>query len=269
MMARYRFLMVMMVLATALTLGLSSIGAQAGLPGAVTLVTPANNVSVNLSRPIFAWTIASGATDYRLQIFDANWVQLRYQVYTPLQAGCGNGRCSVISPIGLTNGQSYRWKVYAKNATGTTQTTARMVTIALGDPKAAEMLTLVNQARCAAGRVPLRLETNLTHAARLHSARMVLHNFFAHDDPYSTLDPFERMRGLGYNYTYAGENIAAGNSTVSATFTQWWNSTGHRNNMMNTNHREMGLGYWQGGGYGHYWTMTLGTRSGATGGICP
>ena len=38
---------------------------------------------------------------------------------------------------------------------------------------------------------------------------------------------------------------------------QWMNSDGHCSNIMNDNFDEVGIGYVQGGQYGHTWTMVL------------
>ena len=51
------------------------------------------------------------------------------------------------------------------------------------------------------------------------------------------------MTKHGYTYnTYRGENIAAGNASASATFTQWRNSPTHNTNMLNANFRAIGIG---------------------------
>jgi hypothetical protein len=268
-MVRYRFGIILALFSALLIVGLSSVSAQTAPPAAPTLFSPGNNVTTTFSRPIFAWTMASGATGYQFRIFNASWTLIVDQAVTPLQAGCGAGRCSIMSPIWVTSGQQYHWRVISKNSAGWTFSTINTLNVSVNDPRPAEMLALVNQRRCQAGRVPLALNATLTHAARLHSARMAIHNFFDHTDPYSGLTPFQRMQNFGYSYTYASENIAYGSSTVSATFNQWWNSTGHRNNMMNANFREMGLGYRAGGRYGHYWTMKLGRTSSSATGVCP
>jgi len=62
-----------------------------------------------------------------------------------------------------------------------------------------------------------------------------------------------------------GENIAAGNSTASATFTQWKNSSGHNANMLGANYTVMGIGRATGGGqYGVYWTNVFGGQDDGT-----
>ena len=72
--------------------------------------------------------------------------------------------------------------------------------------------------------------------------------------------PFDRMKAAGYSFSYAGENIAAGNSTVAATMTQWLTSAGHCANIMNKNFTEIGFGYDNSAtsSYKHYWVQNFG-----------
>jgi uncharacterized protein YkwD len=264
-----RNLFLLVLLAVFFSLSLHTAPAQArALPGAFSLSSPAAGAIVANARPTFRWTISRGATNYRLQLLNSASQLVVNQLYTPAQAACANGTCQAAPPNNLPNG-AYRWRVVALNASGRIATAYRNVTVRVVT-RAQQMLTLVNQKRCAAGLTPLALNATLNSVAQSHSTRMRDLNFWSHDDPYSGLDPFERMRAAGYNYWAAAENIAIGRSTVQGTFDDWWNSRqGHKENMMNRNMREMGLGYAAGGSYGHYWTMTLGNRSGATGGRCP
>jgi uncharacterized protein YkwD len=130
-------------------------------------------------------------------------------------------------------------------------------------------------------RAPLKQVSNLHNSADGHSEEMARDDFFAHCDLDTGLSPFQRMQNAGYQYSYAGENIAAGNSTASATMNQWMNSSGHRSNILSTNFREIGVGYEYsndgqvdrrdqdgncvqdatGGPYYYYWTQNFGERS--------
>ncbi|HYO54037.1 CAP domain-containing protein [Archangium sp.] len=131
-----------------------------------------------------------------------------------------------------------------------------------------QVLTLVNQRRAAGATcggvykppVPaLGLDTRLRCAARKHSKDMGLNNFFSHTGLNGST-PWQRITSAGYTYSYAGENIAAGNSTPSAVVTSWMNSTGHCNNIMSPNFKHLGVGYYYRAGstYGHYWTQDFG-----------
>ena len=98
----------------------------------------------------------------------------------------------------------------------------------------------------------------LQQAASGHSTEMAKNNHFSHD----SLDGktfSQRLTDAGYNYNAAGENIAAGDSTVEQVVNHWLNSPGHCVNMLNRNYRDIGVACASSNaGYGHYWTMDLG-----------
>ncbi|HET6582420.1 MAG TPA: CAP domain-containing protein [Nannocystaceae bacterium] len=104
---------------------------------------------------------------------------------------------------------------------------------------------------------PLTMNPALRCAARKQSKQMVENDFFDHTTPWGE-GPGDRIAGAGYNGFTWGENIAAGNSTAAATMDQWMNSDGHCGNIMNPDFEDIGVGYYPGGGYGHYWTQTFG-----------
>ncbi len=149
-----------------------------------------------------------------------------------------------------------------------------------------QVMELVNQQRWdyASGHLPpLKRQALLDTSAEGHSSRMATYNFFAHCDPDTGTMPWDRMTAAGYNWNSAGENIAAGQSTPAAVMTAWMNSTGHRENILSTSNRELGIGYvYDGADYGnvrgdangdctpdtfnlgpyfHYWTQNFGRRN--------
>lgn len=107
-----------------------------------------------------------------------------------------------------------------------------------------QVLQLVNQERWADGqRPPLKGQTQLAAAAELHSVNMGTRNFFGHCDLDTATLPGTRMTAAGYIWNAAGENIAAGYTDPAAVMAGWMASTGHRNNILNTGYRELGVGY--------------------------
>ena len=127
----------------------------------------------------------------------------------------------------------------------------------------ADLLVAVNNARKVARKcgttsypaVPaLTANAKLDTSSQVHAANMASKNFFSH----TGLDG--KMKAAGYSFSYAGENIAAGNSTVTATMTQWLNSAGHCANIMNKNFTQIGFGYDYGAAstYKHYWVQNFG-----------
>ena len=105
----------------------------------------------------------------------------------------------------------------------------------------------------------LKLSRDLGAAAVHHSQEMAEKNFFKHNlkDGVSWQENIKRH---GYRGSPIGENIAAGYESASKTFTQWKNSPGHRDNMLNTKFKVIGIGraFDRSSKYGWYWTTTFG-----------
>ncbi|MDR3597535.1 CAP domain-containing protein [Clostridium sp.] len=110
-----------------------------------------------------------------------------------------------------------------------------------------QILQLMNQKRVEAGLKPLTLDNTLIEVARYKSDDMIQNNFFDHTNPDGTKWT-NWLQALGYNYTTAGENIAYNNYDAVQLFTQWWNSPGHRANMMNASYTKVGIGVIYGSG---------------------
>lgn len=134
----------------------------------------------------------------------------------------------------------------------------------------ARVVELVNEARAANGNLPpLRRIPALSKSARYHATDLGTDNYFNHDSYdrsggalQRVCGAFERMRRW-YSYNAAGENIAAGYGTPEEVMAGWMRSEGHRENILDPNFREIGVGYYQGAGdYGVYWVQNLGARSG-------
>ena len=139
----------------------------------------------------------------------------------------------------------------------------------------AQAVYLTNQERARAGLLPLKAAPSLMAAALGHSQDMAEHDFFDHDSSDGgTL--VNRLIANNYlNWTAGAENIAAGFDTAEAVVNAWMNSAGHRNNILNPDLREIGVGYFYqpddqpnvrlpddslGGPYFYYWTQDFGSR---------
>ena len=152
-----------------------------------------------------------------------------------------------------------------------------------GDP-IVDLVTLVNQERWVNGQLPpLKHVAQLDQASNTHSTNMAQRDFFMHCDPDNGDLPWDRMADTDYTgYSYAAENIAAGQSTPAAALSDWMESAGHRANILSLNVWEIGGGYhFQSadqnnvrfdsngdcvpdradlGPYRHYWTNGFGRR---------
>ena len=126
------------------------------------------------------------------------------------------------------------------------------------------VLELTNEERAKAGLDPLELNSELANAAESHSDSMAEDDFFSHTgaDGYSVGD---RVQSNGYQYSTVGENIAAGYTTAEDVVQAWMDSPGHRDNILNADYTEIGIGYeflendTGAIDYNHYWTQVFGT----------
>jgi uncharacterized protein YkwD len=123
---------------------------------------------------------------------------------------------------------------------------------------AQQMLSLVNAERRKAGCTAVRLDARLTTAAAKHSADMAANNYFSHTSR-NGASFVTRTKAAGYP-TPRSENIAAGNATAQATFTQWMNSPGHRKNILDCTAKDMGVAVATNprSTYRSYWTQDFG-----------
>lgn len=132
----------------------------------------------------------------------------------------------------------------------------------------ASLLQQINAARatartCASDAEPataaLVWNDRLFSAAARHSDDMARQNYFSH----TGLDgrtPAQRVSAEGYSWKTVGENIAAGQQTVSAVMAAWLSSPGHCLNIMRADYTEVGVACVvapSGSTYSRYWTMEL------------
>ncbi|MDD5469654.1 MAG: CAP domain-containing protein [Candidatus Peribacteraceae bacterium] len=138
----------------------------------------------------------------------------------------------------------------------------------IGTRTKTELLTQINAERARHGIAPLALNPILTQAAELHAADMWKRRYFSHITPEGRTY-VDRMRAAGYftppascscearctcePYFSLGENIAQGQLTVEQVMSDWLNSPPHRENMLNPNFTDIGIGL-----FGTIWVETFG-----------
>ena len=110
-------------------------------------------------------------------------------------------------------------------------------------PEAQAVVDLINAQRVLAGCDPLQVNVKLVAAAQGHSEDMALNDFFSHTGSNGS-SAGQRIAAQGYSYSTWGENIAAGYTTAASAVNGWMNSEGHRNNILNCNFKETGVGYY-------------------------
>ncbi len=104
-----------------------------------------------------------------------------------------------------------------------------------------EIASLSNQYRTNSGLGALALNSQLVGSAQAKAEHMATNNYFAHDSP-DGRSPWDFIIAGGYSYSAAGENLALSNQSASAVVTGWYNSPGHKANMMSANFTEVGYG---------------------------
>ncbi len=126
----------------------------------------------------------------------------------------------------------------------------------------ARVLAQINQYRARNDLPPLRADQRLARAALAHARDMADNDFFAHEGSDRT-DSGMRARRAGYDWRAVGENIAGGLPSPEDTVAGWMASAGHRQNMLNPDFRDAGIGYvFRAADDGdvrhrHYWTLVL------------
>jgi uncharacterized protein YkwD len=104
-----------------------------------------------------------------------------------------------------------------------------------------QVVSLVNQARAAAGCGPVTVNGALTAAAQAHSDDMGVNGYFSHTSRDGrTFD--QRIRAAGYGGGYVGENIAQGQRSARAVHDAWMASAGHRRNILDCGFTAIGVG---------------------------
>ena len=99
--------------------------------------------------------------------------------------------------------------------------------------------SFVNQTRQSLGLHPLAENSKLDQAAQLKAENMVTDNYFAHTSP-TGISPWYWFSQVGYNYKYAGENLAIGFFDSEEVYNAWLNSPEHKANIVNPNYSEIG-----------------------------
>jgi len=108
-----------------------------------------------------------------------------------------------------------------------------------------ELLLLTNQKRQELGLSPLVMNNELADAARRKASDMFSKNYWAHIAPDGGT-PWYFIRSAGYEYVYAGENLARGYNSSSDVINAWLASPSHRENMLSSNYKDVGFAIQEG-----------------------
>ncbi len=108
------------------------------------------------------------------------------------------------------------------------------------------ILQRVNAERARSGLKPLKLSARAAVVARGHSFDMALRHYFSHTSP-EGIGPAERLRGEGFTFTAAAENIYADDYAdlehlAERALAGWLKSAEHRANLLSDKFTETGIG---------------------------
>lgn len=103
-----------------------------------------------------------------------------------------------------------------------------------------ELLNLTNYERAQNGLAPLQLDEQLSVAAANKGQHMFDHDYWAHFAPDGTT-PWQFIRAAGYDYSYAGENLARGFTTSVDAMNAWMKSPTHRANILSPLYKDVGF----------------------------
>lgn len=102
------------------------------------------------------------------------------------------------------------------------------------------IISETNKERVKAGLAPLAVNPKLDDAARRKAANMFEEDYWAHFSP-SGKDPWGFIKSAGYSFSYAGENLARNFYNSEDVVRAWMNSPSHRNNLLGSKYREIGI----------------------------
>ncbi len=129
-----------------------------------------------------------------------------------------------------------------------------------------QVLREINQQRVLNGVGPLMLNRRLASAAQKHAEDMVKRDYLGHRSP-DLRGLTDRVTSAGYPWHAVAENLAAGKLPVNRTVQSWMTSPSHRENMLNPDYSEAGVGYafFSDDGkrprYDHYWVVVFAAPS--------
>jgi uncharacterized protein YkwD len=104
----------------------------------------------------------------------------------------------------------------------------------------AQVLVRINALRLRMGLTPVQPDAALDAIAQAWASRLAKENFFAHVAPDGS-DLKDRLTKAGYRFVGAGENLGLSSGPLAAHF-GIEHSPGHRKNLLEKDHRQLGVG---------------------------
>lgn len=119
---------------------------------------------------------------------------------------------------------------------------------------------LINKYRAQHGLKPLKLNAELSAAAKNHSTDLAKWDRISHFGSDGS-NPWDRVKRAGYNARLAAENVGTGQTTVDEVFKGWKESPGHNKNLLLADAEHMGIALVQDPKteFKTFWTLVVGT----------
>lgn len=118
---------------------------------------------------------------------------------------------------------------------------------------------IVNQYRAERGLKPLRLNAELTSAAKAHSRDLARWDRISHYGSDGS-NPWDRAKRAGYKARITAENVGTGQVSFDEVMRGWKDSPGHNKNLLMSDVEEMGIAlvHDQKTEFKSFWTLVLG-----------
>ncbi len=120
---------------------------------------------------------------------------------------------------------------------------------------------LINQYRADNGLKPLKLDAELTLAAKAHARDLSKWDRISHYGSDGS-NPWDRVKRTGYKAKLAAENVGTGQVNFEEVLRGWKNSPGHNKNLLLGDAEHMGLAlvYDPKTEFKSFWTLVLGSK---------
>lgn len=107
------------------------------------------------------------------------------------------------------------------------------------DMTSEETIALVNKTRISQNMAKLKVNEKLSQAAEEKIDDMIKNDYFAHTSP-DGVAPWTWFEKVGYDYKFAGENLAINFSNAAEQQAAWMKSETHRKNILSSDYKEIG-----------------------------
>jgi len=126
------------------------------------------------------------------------------------------------------------------NFLGTTVLPEDTFLVSASDIDVYELFILANNERKSRGIKELTIDTRLVAAAEAKGNDMIAKDYWSHYGPNGE-SPWDFIINAGYDYSYAGENLAKDFSSSSPIHSAWMASPSHRDNIINSSFENIGI----------------------------